>query len=120
MNRRLALIAVSSMMLAIVSVWAQQGPPPLETALDTNADGVIDAGETARASASLKTLDKNGDGKLTSDEYRPPHAVPLLGGLRRALRVVRRLHLFQLEHAVEHGDRHADDQSYDERLFGAV
>ncbi len=89
MNRRMALIAVSLMMLAIVSVWAQQGPPPpgpegasgrgehrpkpsLETALDTNADGVIDAGEIASASASLKKLDKNGDGKLTSDEYRPP------------------------------------------------
>ena len=46
--------------------------PPLEQALDTNADGVIDAGEIANAPVSIKKLDKNGDGKLTSDEYRPP------------------------------------------------
>ena len=88
MNRRMALIAVPLMMLAIVSVWAQQGAPPgpprgpgqdehrpkppIEQALDTNADGVIEAGEIANAPASLKKLDKNGDGKLTSDEYRPP------------------------------------------------
>ena len=46
--------------------------PPLEQVLDTNADGVIDAGEIANAPVSLKKLDKNGDGKLASDEYRPP------------------------------------------------
>lgn len=48
-------------------------PPkhPLETALDANGDGVIDATEIANASAALKKLDKNGDGKLTEDEYRP-------------------------------------------------
>ena len=41
-------------------------------ALDANHDGVIDANEIANASAALKTLDKNGDGKLTPDELRPP------------------------------------------------
>jgi len=46
--------------------------PPLEQVLDANADGVIDAGEIANAPVSLKKLDKNGDGKLASDEYRPP------------------------------------------------
>ena len=46
--------------------------PPIEQALDTNGDGVIDAGEIANASSSLKKLDKNKDGKLTSEEYRPP------------------------------------------------
>ena len=45
--------------------------PPLEMALDANGDGVIDAQEIANASAALKKLDKNGDGKLTEDEYRP-------------------------------------------------
>ncbi len=47
-------------------------PLPLITALDANHDHVIDAGEIANASAALLTLDKNGDGKLTADEYLPP------------------------------------------------
>jgi hypothetical protein len=46
-------------------------PPPLETALDTNKNGIIDADEIANAPASLKKLDKNGDGKLEPEEYRP-------------------------------------------------
>jgi hypothetical protein len=51
-------------------------PSPLMQALDVNHDGVIDADEIANAPAALKTLDKNGDGKLTPDELcpaRPPH-----------------------------------------------
>ena len=47
-------------------------PPPIIAALDANKDGVIDETEIANASAALKTLDKNGDGKLTRDELRPP------------------------------------------------
>ncbi|HVV73183.1 MAG TPA: phospholipid-binding protein, partial [Verrucomicrobiae bacterium] len=35
-------------------------------------DGVIDADEIANAPAALKTLDKNGDGKLTMDELMGP------------------------------------------------
>lgn len=48
-------------------------PPPslLVQALDTNHDGVIDANEIANAAAELLTLDKNGDGQLTPDEYMP-------------------------------------------------
>jgi Ca2+-binding EF-hand superfamily protein len=42
---------------------------PLVAALDANGDGVIDAQEIANAPAALKTLDKNGDGQLTRDEY---------------------------------------------------
>ena len=45
--------------------------PPLINALDANHDGVIDATELANAPASLKALDKNGDGQLTQDEIRP-------------------------------------------------
>jgi len=44
-------------------------PLPLVLALDANHDGVIDSNEIANASAALKTLDKNGDGQLTRDEY---------------------------------------------------
>ena len=40
-------------------------------ALDLNNDGIIDADEIAKASESLKKLDKNKDGKLTPDEYGP-------------------------------------------------
>jgi hypothetical protein len=48
-------------------------PPvlPLMQALDANNDGIIDATEIANASASLRKLDKNGDGQLTPDELRP-------------------------------------------------
>ncbi|MGA2280325.1 MAG: hypothetical protein ABSG80_08495 [Verrucomicrobiota bacterium] len=48
-------------------------PPqlPIIAALDTNHDGIIDSNEIANASAELLTLDKNGDGKLTADEYLP-------------------------------------------------
>ncbi|MGO8696521.1 MAG: EF-hand domain-containing protein [Limisphaerales bacterium] len=46
-------------------------PLPLVMALDTNHDGIIDANEIANAPAALKTLDKNGDGQLTIDEYMP-------------------------------------------------
>lgn len=48
-------------------------PPPLIAALDANHDGIIDAQEIDNAPAALRTLDKNKDGKLTPDEYRPRH-----------------------------------------------
>jgi hypothetical protein len=44
---------------------------PLVAALDANGDHTIDAQEIANAAASLKTLDKNGDGKLEVREYMP-------------------------------------------------
>ena len=47
-------------------------PLPLVLALDTNHDGIIDSNEIANASAELLTLDKNGDGQLTTNEYLPP------------------------------------------------
>ena len=46
-------------------------PSPLVMALDVNHDGVIDSNEIANASAELKTLDKNGYGQLTPDEFAP-------------------------------------------------
>ena len=46
--------------------------PPIIKALDINGDGVIDADEIAKASESLKKLDKNHDGKLAREELMPP------------------------------------------------
>jgi hypothetical protein len=47
--------------------------PLIVAALDLNGDGIIDANEIAQAAESLKKLDKNGDGKLTPDEFHPRH-----------------------------------------------
>lgn len=57
-------------------------PPPIVGALDGNHDGVIDADEIANASRALQALDKNGDGKLTPDEFHPhpPGGGPGMGG----------------------------------------
>jgi len=59
-------------------VWCQPPGPgrgmmrsPAFEALDADHDGIISAAEIAHAAAALKSLDKNGDGKLTEDEVRP-------------------------------------------------
>jgi len=92
----LALIAG----LGAVSIIAQDAPPPnrppggpgpggqggamrripLMAALDTNSDGTIDATEIEQASKSLKTLDKNNDGKITPEELRPARPAGGPGG----------------------------------------
>jgi hypothetical protein len=77
----LAIGASSALVLAEEPKPPGDGPrppggrpaPPLLAALDLNKDGVIDADELAKASESLKKLDKNGDGKLTEEEIRPQH-----------------------------------------------
>ena len=45
---------------------------PLRRALDADGDHVISSEEIANAAAALKTLDKNGDGRLDREEMRPP------------------------------------------------
>jgi hypothetical protein len=47
-------------------------PGPLFAVLDANHDGVIDAKEIEHAAEALKKLDKDGDGKITPMEVRPP------------------------------------------------
>lgn len=48
-------------------------PPhdPLRRAIDADGDHVISSEEIANAASALKTLDKNGDGKLDREEMRP-------------------------------------------------
>ncbi len=60
------------------------GPPPnpLTEAIDADKDGTISAAEMNKAAAALKKLDRNSDGKLTSDEMGRPDRRP--GGRRRA------------------------------------
>lgn len=88
--KKLSTLLAAALLAAACTVTAQpadnspdpgDGPPPprrhhpplpLVMALDINHDGVIDANEIANAPAALKSLDKNGDGKLTMDEYMPP------------------------------------------------
>jgi len=53
---------------------------PLLSAIDVNHDGKIDASELADAPARLRTLDKNGDGKLTRDEGALPAGYGRVGG----------------------------------------
>jgi len=75
-----------ALLLLVSPVYAQDarggrgGPPdmtagqpmmqasPILKALDGNHDGVISAAELAGAPAALRTVDRNGDGKLTRDE----------------------------------------------------
>jgi len=62
------------------------GPPniPLLIALDTDKNGEISGDEIENATAALKTLDKNNDGKLTRDELRPRFDGPPRGGRENA------------------------------------
>lgn len=45
---------------------------PILAALDADGDGTLSLVELANAPVALLKLDKNGDGRLTPDEYRPP------------------------------------------------
>jgi Ca2+-binding EF-hand superfamily protein len=74
------LAIFSFLLIAAAPAWCQppggfgRGGPmrtPAFLALDADHDGVISAAEIANAAAALKSLDKNGDGKLTEEELRP-------------------------------------------------
>ena len=78
MTKLAAALAVAS--LSCWPGWAPgpggfgRGPmmrSPAFTALDADGDGVVSAAEIANATAALKVLDKNADGKRTEDEVRP-------------------------------------------------
>lgn len=44
--------------------------PQIIMAPDTDRDGKLSPAEIDNAAAALRKLDRNGDGKLTADEYR--------------------------------------------------
>lgn len=48
------------------------GPNPIMAALDVDQDGSLSSTEIANAAVALKKLDKNGDGKISGEELRPP------------------------------------------------
>ena len=50
------------------------GPPhdPLRAALDTDGDHELSADEIKNASAAIAKLDRNGDGRIDNEEFRPP------------------------------------------------
>ena len=50
--------------------------PPLFAVLDLDKDGTLSAEEIAKASESLKQLDKNGDGAIDRNELPPPPMRP--------------------------------------------
>ncbi|QEM68514.1 DUF4405 domain-containing protein [Geobacter sp. FeAm09] len=64
----LASIAIS---VAVLCTQPKQRPNQVVQLFDANADGVIDENEMAKAAMTLKALDANNDGKITSDELRP-------------------------------------------------
>ena len=49
----------------------QRSPHPILAALDADRDGVLSPDEIANAATALQQLDKNKDGKLTTQELRP-------------------------------------------------
>ncbi|MGC1274288.1 MAG: hypothetical protein WBC44_11325 [Planctomycetaceae bacterium] len=57
-------------------------PLPVMRALDADENGELSAEEIGNAAKALKTLDKNGDGKLAGDEIRPQFGPGGPGGPR--------------------------------------
>jgi len=79
---RLVWAVLLTLFAGIATLAAQDGRGPGRgrfpapnlgfTTLDANGDGVLDAQEIAAAPAALARLDKNSDGRITTDEARPP------------------------------------------------
>ena len=85
----LSAVALSaSTVLATAQDQNRDRPPggrpmsPIIAALDADKDGEISAAEIANAAVALKALDKNGDGKLTGEEFRPARGPGGPGGDR--------------------------------------
>jgi len=68
----------------------QRHMPPILLALDPDQDGVISAAEIEGATAALKALDKDGDGQLSSEEWRRPAGMADRDPAARAAEFVKR------------------------------
>jgi Ca2+-binding EF-hand superfamily protein len=68
------------LLIAAAPAWCQRGGPmrsPAFDALDVDRDGAISTAELSNAAKSLKSLDRDGDGKLAQAEV-----APQMGGRR--------------------------------------
>jgi hypothetical protein len=73
----LAMTAACGQFVTAQPPERRDGPPPerrdgLRDALDTNGDHELDADEIKNAAASLAKADRNGNGKIDHEEFRPP------------------------------------------------
>ena len=73
----LAMTAVCGQFVTAQPPERRDGPPPerrdgLRDALDTNGDHELDADEIKNATANLAKADRDGDGKIDHEEFRPP------------------------------------------------
>ena len=80
---RFIIVAATVAICPAVPAWAEppegrKGSPdrppldPLRAALDVNHDRALDADEIKNAATALATLDRNGDGRIDQEEFRPP------------------------------------------------
>jgi hypothetical protein len=95
-DRSRSLIAATLVTVACVG-WmlasaqppeGRDGPPPpppgrgdaIRTALDVNGDHELDADEIKNAAANLAKADRNGDGRIDHEEFRPAFPPPMPRG----------------------------------------
>ncbi|MFT4638293.1 MAG: hypothetical protein ACI8T1_001612 [Verrucomicrobiales bacterium] len=91
MNIKSSHFLTTASCLLLSSCWLQaQGEGsrrrptiPLTQALDLDKNGELSASELEKASGSLLTLDKDGDGQLSSEEVRPQRRQAPPGNARR-------------------------------------
>ena len=88
---KMLLVTAGVCSAAAMMVLAAQNQQPgnargpvsrIASALDSDRDGIISAGEVRAAPTALRQLDANGDGRLAADELRPavPSGAPRGGG----------------------------------------
>ena len=88
MNKKHVLVLTLATVMASSLALAQTDNKPMHRKIDANADGVISKEEAAafpKLAARFDALDKNSDGKLTSDEWPMRRAGMRAQGKRHAM-----------------------------------